>query len=183
VTGIMAAVLFLILCIYLIRQYNLMMQLDEKLNKSWGDVQVAYQKRLDMITALTQAVKKYLTHEKDIIDNITNCRKEYHNSKSIMDRIKSIESLEESFGKILLSAEKNIDLKADKTVAHLMDEISRNEDNVANRRDNYNDSLISYNKIIRSFPVTILSKLYGFHLREYFEADLAAASKVDIQNL
>ena len=179
VAGIIAAAVFLILCIYLIRQYNSMMQLDEETKKSWGDVQVAYQKRLDMINALMQAVRKYLTHEKEIIEKITNSRNRYQSSQSVDERIKSIDSFEESFAKILLSAGKNVDIKSDRTITHLMAEISNNEENVANRRDNYNGSLKSYNKVIRSFPIILVSKLYGFHSRKYFEAELAAASKVN----
>lgn len=183
VTGIFLFLFVLILSIYLVKQYNIIMQLDEKINKSWGDVQVGYQKRLDMITSLLKTVKKYLIHEDKIMQAVAKSRQMFQDSDSATSRIKSIDKLEESFSAILLNVERYPDLRSDKTIIQLMDEIGNNENNISSLRNNFNQSIILYNKLIRSFPTIILSKLYGFNLREYFQAELAAASKVDFDSI
>ena len=54
--------------------YNSMMTLDQDVEQSWAQVQVQYQRRLDLIPNLVETVKGYAKHESETFENVTRAR-------------------------------------------------------------------------------------------------------------
>ena len=55
----------------------------------------------------------------------------------------------------------------------LQEELSGTEGKIAYARQFYNDSTMSYNTGIQSFPANLIAPMFGFNEREYFELETA----------
>lgn len=63
------------------------------------------------------------------------------------------------------------DLKADRTMRDLMEELRSTENRIAFARQSYNDSVAAYNTARESFPAVIFAGPMGFQAAEFFEVD------------
>ena len=61
-------------------------------------------------------------------------------------------------------------LKADQGFIRLQDELAGTENRIAVERRRYNNSVFSYNTMVRSFPNRIYASLFGFETATPFEA-------------
>ncbi|MDZ4063148.1 MAG: LemA family protein, partial [Coriobacteriia bacterium] len=59
--------------------------------------------------------------------------------------------------------------------------LSGTESKIAYARQFYNDSVMSFNTAIQSFPANLIAGMFGFAVREYFEIEAAAAEPVKVQ--
>ena len=65
--------------------YNQAVSTQEEVDKTWGDVQSAYQRRADLIPQLIETVKGAAKNEKDILTQVTNARAGIVNAKTPED--------------------------------------------------------------------------------------------------
>jgi len=63
------------------------------------------------------------------------------------------------------------DLKANQNFLALQEELTATEGRVAYARQFYNDSVLTYDNKLESFPTVIIAKMFNFEAKEYFEAD------------
>lgn len=68
------AVLLLLLAIGFILAYNRLQQLSVKVEEAASGIDVALEKRWDLLNELLAAVKKYLSHEYEILTDVTALR-------------------------------------------------------------------------------------------------------------
>ena len=54
--------------------YNSIVTLNEDAEQSWGEVQIQYQRRFDLIPNLVATVKAYAKHESETLQGVTNAR-------------------------------------------------------------------------------------------------------------
>lgn len=73
-SGIILAVIVVLVALYGIFSYNGLVSLDEKTAAKWSNVEVQYQRRADLIPNLVNTVKGYATHEKETLTQLTELR-------------------------------------------------------------------------------------------------------------
>lgn len=78
--------------------------------------------------------------------------------------------LESALARLLVVVEDNPEIKSDKIVIGLMDELTSTENQISVERRRYNDAVRDYNTAIRSFPTNLLAGMFGFSERNYFES-------------
>ena len=78
-------------------------------------------------------------------------------------------------------AEAYPDLKANQNFLALQEELTATEGRIAYARQFYNDEVLKLNTRIQSFPTNVLANAFGFHQREYFEADDTSRGPVSVQ--
>ena len=84
-------------------------------------------------------------------------------------------------GRFMLSVERYPDLKANQTMAQLMEELTSTENKIAFARQFYNDSAMAMNNAVESFPSNLVARQFNFQKAEYFElpeAERAAVQQV-----
>ena len=63
-------------------------------------------------------------------------------------------------------------LQADENFRQLQDELAGTENRIAVSRQVYNDTVLSYNNAIQTFPGVVLAGQFSFEKREFFETDV-----------
>jgi len=165
--------------------YNAMQQSEERVFKSWGDIEAALQRRADLIPNLVETVKGYAGHERETLEAVINARAKATSVKLSADDLSdpaAFERLQQAQGqmssalsRLMVVVERYPDLKANETFKDLQNQLEGTENRINVARQRYNQSAEEFNSMIRSFPNSVTNSLL-LHLKrkEYIKADEAA---------
>lgn len=165
-----AAVIFI--AILFAGTYNKLQVMDEGVSANWAQVENQLKRRSDLIPNLTNTVKGYATHEKEVFTNIADARAKLSgaiNSKDVKAVQQSTSEFNSALSRLLAVVENYPQLKADKSFIALQDELTGTENRIAVARRDYNESVKAINALIRTFPTALVASLSGIKQREYFE--------------
>ncbi|EKD76738.1 MAG: LemA-like protein [uncultured bacterium] len=166
--------------IWLIFTYNGLIRLRNQVNEGWSDIDVQLKRRHDLIPNLVESVKGYLTHEKGLLENITNARSNAisaQNSGDTAGMAKAESALGGLLGNLRIAMEAYPDLKANQTMAKLMDELSDTENKIQAARRFYNGIVRDFNTKLQMFPTNLIGNMLGFKARNFFEIEDPAERK------
>lgn len=168
IIGIAVLAVVLIAIISLIGGYNDLVEKNENVETKYADISVQLERRADLIPNLVSTVQGYMKHEEKIIESVTTARENLVNAKSLTDKAKANEQLTVSLNNLIAVVENYPDLKANTNFINLQDELAGTENRIAVARKDYNDTVSTYNKTIKSFPKNILAGMFNFEEKEYF---------------
>lgn len=160
--------------------YNRLVKRKNEYQNSFSQIDVQLKRRADLIPNLVESTKGYLNHEKDTLESVINARNGLNsavqNAKSnlgnpdLMAKLGASEqALTGALSKLMLVVERYPDLKADKTVENLMEELSSTENKVGFARQFFNDSVMRYNNAREVFPTVLLASFFGFDRAAFFK--------------
>jgi LemA protein len=155
--------------ILLITYYNRFVTLANRIDNSLSQIDVQLKRRADLIPNLLETVKGYAKHEKSVIKEVSDARKTLVAAKGIEQKVKANRILEDSLGRLFAIAENYPDLKANTNFLELQRELSSTEDRVAYARQNYNDSILTYNMLCEKFPGVIFANVFKRTKKEYIK--------------
>ena len=168
--SIMLWVIVGIFIIFLIVVFNRMVSYYQSVKSSKSSIQVELKKRLSLIPQVVETAKKFLTHEKEMMQSLTKMRQNLETTDK--EDISEVMIQEKKlFNKLFAVAEAYPDLKSSETFVKLQNVIQDTEENIAASRHVYNSNTDIYNSYIRSFPALILASLFGYKNVEYLEFD------------
>src|SRR3989338_5595297 len=107
--------------------YNSLVSKDQGVESQWANVETQYQRRIDLIPNLVNSVKGYMNFEQDLLTNITQLRSSWTQSATVNDKIQYQTQLDSAISRLLLVYENYPELKSDKVVVQLMDELAGTE--------------------------------------------------------
>ncbi len=179
--AIIAVLLIVVIpVLWLWATYNSLVTKDQKVEAQWANVESQYQRRADLIPNLVASVQGYLTFERDLLTNITQLRSQWQSAATQEDRIKFGTAMDSAIGRLLVVVENYPELKADKTVTQLMDELAGTENRIAVERMRYNEAVRDFNTAIRTFPANIVASSFGFEKKLYFSATPGSEEAPDV---
>ena len=161
--------------------YNNMVDLHEKVNEAWSQVENQLQRRNDLIPNLVETTKGYATHEKEFFTNIANARSRLIGAGTREAKIDAANDLSSALSRLLVLSENYPQLKADQQFARLSDELAGTENRLATERRRYNEAVREYNTYIKRLPQKFLAGTFGFHEEKYFEAPKEAQQVPKVQ--
>jgi LemA protein len=156
--------------------FNKIIRTENRIDNSWAQIDVQLKRRADLIPNLIEAVKGYMTHEKQVLENVTKARSALINAKSPQENIDADNMLTGALKTLFAVSENYPDLKANQNFLNLQDELTNTENKVAYSRQHFNDSVLVYNNTIETFPGLWFAKRMGKKPREMLqipEADRA----------
>ncbi|HAP29293.1 MAG TPA: LemA family protein [Porphyromonadaceae bacterium] len=175
--------------------YNGMVSAQQSVDKQWGNVENAYQRRADLIPNLVNTVKGYAEHEKSTLQNVTDARagltQAYNDATASQadaspENVAAYQQAQEKLNSALnvyvnAVREAYPDLKANENFLGLQAELEQTENRVATERKRYNDEVEKYNVKVLRFPGNIFASMFGFQKRDMFKAEAGAerAPKVE----
>jgi LemA protein len=155
--------------------YNDIQRADEGVNAAWSEVVNQYQRRADLIPNLVETVKGYAEHERGTFEAVTQARANAQKAGSPGEVAAAEGILGQALGRLFAVAEAYPQLQADENFRQLQTELGETENRIAVSRQVYNDTVLTFNNAIQTFPGVLLAGPFGFTKREFFEVDDAAA--------
>jgi LemA protein len=182
---IVLAVIFGLLLIFVIGQYNALVVLRNRFKNAFAQIDVQLKRRYDLIPNLVETAKAYMQHESKTLEAVTQARNLAQSAggraaanpgdPAAMRELAGAEAgLTGALGRLLAVAENYPDLKANQNMMQLTEELTSTENKVAFARQAYNDSVMAYNTKREVFPTNIIAGIFNFAAAELFQVDNAA---------
>jgi LemA protein len=160
---------------YVVGVQRNLVNLSEEVNASWGDVQVQYQRRADLIPNIVETVKAQAIKEQEIFTQLADARAKLSGATSIKDQINANAEVSSALGRLLAITENYPQLKQSEGFQDLRVQLEGTENRIAVARKNYNDRVKEYNKKIKVFPTSIAAGILGYNDEfPYIQADAGA---------
>ena len=177
----------LICILYSISTKNTFISMREDINEQQANVEVALQRRADLIPNLVATVKGYATHEEKVFTEIAEARSKLAgsiNSGNLKEISAANDELSSALSRLLVLKESYPELKANENFIALQDELAGTENRIAIARRDYNDLVSKYNTKIQKFPASIIANSNGFEKVDYFKSQEGSniAPSVDLSN-
>lgn len=161
--------------------FNRFAVLGNRIDNSLSQIDVQLKRRADLIPNLVSTVKGFAKHETAAIKAVTDARKALVSAKDLVGKVKADKGLESALGRLFAIAEGYPDLKANTNFLELQRELTSTEDKVAYARQFYNDSILSYNDLCRTFPGVLFASMLGKTPREYLQITEAERKNVKVE--
>jgi len=168
IIGIIVLILVIVLLVFL-SYYNKIIRLENRIDNSWAQIDVQLKRRTDLIPTLMETVKGYMKHEKEVLENVTKARSAIMSAKSPQENIDADNMLTGALKSLFAVSENYPDLKANQNFLNLQDELTHTEDKIAYSRQHYNDTVLSFNNTIETFPGIIFAKRMGKKERDMLQ--------------
>ncbi len=164
-------VVLLVVAMAAIAIYNRLVVLRNRVDNAWSQIDVQLKRRYDLIPNLVESVKGYATHESGVFEKVTEARAAAMNAQGVEAQGEAENMLSGALKSLFAVAEAYPDLKANTSFLDLQAQLADAENKIAYARQFYNDSVMSLNTAIQSFPANLLAGMFGFVARTYFEIE------------
>ena len=160
--------------------YNGLIQVKENIKKSWSNIDVLLMQRSDEIPKLIKVLKSFVKHEKKMFDNILDARTSYLGANSVSEKADADNQMSEALKSVFALSEAYPELGSNDNFLKLQERISGLENEIADRRELYNESVNNYNIRIQSLPDMFIANTLGLPQEEMFKVDENKKKDIDI---
>lgn len=187
--GLVALIVLALLTIFIVVTRNGFVQKEENVSKTWSNVQNDYQRRLDLIPNLVNAVKASADYERNTLVKVIEERAKRSSVNVVgnsptYEEYKKIEAangdLVNSANQLIAVIEKYPDLKTANSFVRLQDQLVGTERRIKFSRNDFNKAIQEYNTSVRSFPSSLVSSIFGFKVKDGFKADIGSEKAPEI---
>jgi LemA protein len=160
--------------------YNQIQTFDERINAAESQIKVQLQRRADLIPNLVETVKAYAKQEQTIFIAVAEARAKLAGAVqggNLEEMARANGELTAGLGRLLAIVENYPQLKSNENFRALQDQLEGTENRIAVARQDYNETVNTYNAYIRRFPQVITAKILGKKARPYFELQTPGAAE------
>lgn len=168
-TGIIILVIVVLLAIWYVSLYNNLVKLRNNRENAFANIDVQLKQRHDLVPQLVATVKGYATHEREVLQRVTEARTAAMGATTINDKINAENALTSALAGLKVSLEAYPDLKANQNFMQLQNEIADLENKLAAVRRFFNSATRELNNAVETFPSNIFAKMFGFKKEPMFE--------------
>ena len=163
--------------------YNSMVKLDENVKAKWANVQSDYQRRSDLIPNLVNTVKGAANFEQETLTRVVEARAKATQTTinpgdltpENLQRFQQAQGeLSGALSRLLVTIERYPDLKANQNYLSLQTQLEGTENRIKVSRNDFNTSVQEYNQVVRRFPNVLYADIFGFSVKQPFQADPGA---------
>ncbi|MCF4968979.1 LemA family protein [Nostoc sp. CMAA1605] len=166
-----------IITVVIISSYNDLVKLRNRYKNAYSQIDVQLQRRYDLIPNLVETAKGYMKHERETLEAVIAARNSAINASTraaqnpgdpqAMQQLGSAETaLTGALGRLMVISESYPELKADRTMSQLMEELSSTENRIAFARQAFNDAVTLYNTKSETFPSNLIANNFNFALAQ-----------------
>ncbi len=161
--------------------FNRFAVLGNRIDNSLSQINVQLKRRAELIPNLIETIKGFAAHEKAAINAVTEARKALMNAEGLDEKMKADKGLESALKSIFALAEGYPDLKANTNFLELQKELAATEDKVAYARQYYNDSILGYNNLCKTFPGNMFASIFSKKPEDYLQIEESQKKPVDVK--
>ncbi|MBV9183887.1 MAG: LemA family protein [Acidobacteria bacterium] len=159
--------------VYLITLYNGLVTLKNDTDKAWANIDVLLKQRHDELTKLLEVTKGYMEFERDTLIKVTQARSQFQQAVTVDQKAQADQSLTSALRGFFAVAENYPQLKANGNFLELEQRITQLENQIADRREFYNDCMNSFNVRIQQVPDTFVAAFMRLTPRALLKVDEA----------
>lgn len=182
VGGLVGAGVVVLLGVGAVGSVNNMTAQEQNAESQLSNIQIALQRRHDLIPNLVSSVAGSQKQEQKVYGQIADARTQYYNAnKSYKNadtadaKTQALEKQESALNIMVGSIKENYpDLKSNQQVSDLMVELEGSENRISVERQKYNSAVKSYNTTVKRFPASMLADMTGHTALHYYQADSGA---------
>jgi len=153
-----------------VSMYNGLIALKNNVGRAWANIDVLLKQRHDELPKLISTCEAYMQHERAVFDKLSEARGALASARGVAQRAEAENQLTRALGQVFAVAEAYPQLKADESFRMLQSRISELENQIADRREFYNDSVTIFNIRIQQVPDAVVANWLGFTSAELFRA-------------
>lgn len=158
--------------IVVIGPYLIYVQLIKKKNKvkeAEGSVDVQLKKRYDLIPNILTIAKKFMEHERSLIEDITKLRTQAAKANEMSEKIKLDNAIKGKMEQLMINVENYPQLKSDATMVQAMQTYAEVEEHIAAARRFYNSAVNELNNAVEIFPSSAIAGMLNIKAKPFFE--------------
>lgn len=169
--------------------YSVYVQVIKKKNKveeAFASIDVQLKKRYDLMPNVLEMAKKFMEHERSLIEDITKLRTEAINKmsdfSSIEEKIKLEQEIQSKMGQLFVSVENYPNLKSNETMVQAMQTFAEVEEHIAAARRFYNAAVLELNNAVEIFPSSLIASSMNIEKLPFFEiSDEKEKERIDVK--
>jgi LemA protein len=162
-----------VLGFFVVGVYNGLIQLKNKVDEGWADIDTQLKRRYDLIPNMVETVKGYAKHEKETLENVTKARNMAMGATTPDEKAQAENMLSGTLKSLFALAENYPDLKANANFMELQSTLKEIEEHIQLSRRYYNATVRDFNTKIEIFPDNIVAGALKFEKRKFFEIEKA----------
>jgi LemA protein len=166
---------------YFLSLYNGLVEMKNNIGRSWANVDVLLKQRHDELPKLVSTCEAYMQHERAVFDKLSEARGAVARATTVPQRAEAESQIGRALGGFMAVAENYPDLKADQGFRALQQRISELENQIADRREFYNDVVTLFNTRIEQIPDSWVAQGMQLAHAELFKVSEADREDVRIQ--
>jgi LemA protein len=173
--------------------YNRIQAQDEAVNAAWAEVLNQYQRRADLIPNLVETVRGFAEQERDVLIGVTEARSRVTSIQATPELLNDPQAFQQfqqaqgelssALSRLLVTVERYPELKSDQNFRDLQAQLEGTENRIAVARNRFIAATQEYNTTVRSFPVNLTAKVFGYDPKPTFapenEAEISTPPTVD----
>ena len=179
--GLILIIVVALVALWLVGVYNGLIKLKNRVDEAWSDIDVQLKRRYDLIPNLISTVKGYATHEKELLEKVTEARAKAINAGTVAEHEQAENMLTGALKSVFAVAENYPDLKANQNFLELQRELSDTENKIQASRRFYNGNVRDFNTKIEVFPNNLIASKLNFSKRDFFEAEASEKENVKVE--
>lgn len=178
-----------ILVVFLVIFYAWYVSIITKRNameEAFSGIDVQLKKRTDLIPNVLSIAKKFMTHEKELLEEVTRLRTDVLNAASSNNneqRFKLEGQLENSLSGLMIAVENYPELKSDATMLDAQRTYADVEAHISAARRNFNSANRVLRNAIQVFPGNIIAAMVGVKAMAFFEISESERQPVNAAEL
>jgi LemA protein len=180
VAGFVALVLLVLASAYLVSVYNQLVRLDKRATQAKQNIDVLLKQRRDELTKLIDVARETMDHEQEVLTELTEARERADQASTPKEQATANAAISEALATFKARAEAYPELRSQENMLQVQESISDVEDQIADRREVYNESVTTFNTRIEQFPYVLFARQLGYQERELFEASAEETKDVDV---
>ncbi len=169
--------------LFFVSLYNKLVTKRNRYENAFSQIDVQLKRRHDLIPNLVETAKGYMDHESETLTAVIQARNQAQKAEKkaaknpsdagAMDMLKNAESmLSGALSGLMVTVEDYPELKADKQMTQIMEELSSTENRISFARQAYNDAVTSFNIARERFPNVMVANMFGFQKATLFEIEV-----------
>ena len=181
IIGVFVVLVLLVLLVgYVVSLYNQLVRLRKRVDQAAQNIDVLLKQRQDELTKLIDAAQEMMEYEEEVLTQLTEAREQAERASTPTEEANADNAIREAMASFRARVEDYPEIRSQKNLMQFQQRISDVENQIADRREFYNEAVTQYNTRIEQFPYVIIAGQFGFDSRELFTATDEETEDVDV---
>lgn len=183
VAGVLVLLVVVGVAAYVASLYNRLVRVQERVDNTWADIDVLLKQRRDAIEKLADTAQQAMSFEQDLLTDIVEARERAQQAETPEEQAEAGQAIQRVLGRLNVRAEDHPEPQAVQNLQSLQDEIASIEEQIADRREMYNEAVTANNQLIRQLPYVLVAGPLGFGKRDLYAPSAPETEDVDMDRL